>query len=190
MELCLRLEPGSDLRNLLRDLVLSHPAVTSPGAKWDMLKRARELLLSNSQLFERGCWDFFDTDARALVDFDMWSTGMTTEEGARKGPSGGADPYRQDVRYMTFTIAILMMSGTSADEGIGQVCDIPEDKLWHIETFMLILRNLDMVNFAFVKSDVYYLIPGEESWGLTAADLDDPKFEYLRAIERGPLLQG
>jgi hypothetical protein len=38
------------------------------------------------------------------------------------------------------------------------------------------------VNFAAVKSDVLYLIPQDEDWGLTAADLQEPKFEYLRDI--------
>ena len=40
-----------------------------------------------------------------------------------------------------------------------------------------------VVNFAFVKSDVFYLIPGDESWGLTMQDLQEEKFEYLRNIE-------
>jgi hypothetical protein len=39
------------------------------------------------------------------------------------------------------------------------------------------------VSFAAVKSDVLYLIPGDETWGLTEGDLKDPKFEYLREIE-------
>ena len=33
-----------------------------------------------------------------------------------------------------------------------------------------------------VKSDVLYLIPGEEDWGLTEVDLEAKKFEYLRKI--------
>ena len=43
IELCLQLEPGSGLRADLRDLVVSHPSVSSPGKKWAMVKRASEL---------------------------------------------------------------------------------------------------------------------------------------------------
>ena len=182
LELCLRLEPGSALRSELRELVVNHPAVSDPGPKWELLRRVTELLVVNQHLFERGCWDFFDTDARALKDFDMWSKGMTTEEGARAEPSGSPNPYRQAPRYMTFTIALLLMCGTSCERQLAALCDFPEDQLWHIQTFVRILSGLNVVNFAFVKSDVLYLIPGDETWGLTAEDLQAEKFEYLRPL--------
>jgi hypothetical protein len=38
------------------------------------------------------------------------------------------------------------------------------------------------VSFAAVKSDVLYLIPGEDHWALTAGDLEHDKFDYLRPI--------
>jgi hypothetical protein len=33
-----------------------------------------------------------------------------------------------------------------------------------------------------VKSDVIYVIPGDDGWGLTAEDLTASKFEYLRPV--------
>ncbi len=183
LELCMRLEPESSLRAGLREIVVTHPALSDPGPKWQMLQDAAELLIGNDHLFARGCWDFFDTDKRALGDYDMWTKGLTTEEGARQSPSGAIDPYRQDTRFMTFTISLLMMNGTSAERALSAICDVPDDRLWRRETFVYILRGLKVVNFAFVKSDVFYLIPGEDSWGLTAQDLQDPKFEYLRTVE-------
>ena len=181
MELCLRLEPGSPLRTKLCDLVASHPATSSPGAKWQLLRSISELLLASEDLFEMGCWDFFDDDERALSDFEMWSKGMITEEGARKEPSW--DPFAQrDPRFMTFTLALLLLQGSECERYLARLCETPQDRLWERATFRKILEGLVYVNFAFVKSDVLYLIPRDESWGLTRKDLDDPKFDYLRPI--------
>jgi len=184
LELCLRLEPGSHLRDELHQLVMSHPATTTPGRKWELLRSVAELLAENEDLYEMGCWDFFDTDAKALSDYDMWSNGMITEEGARELPSGVPDRYGNEPRFMTFTIALLLMAETKCERELSQLCATPEDQLWKKATFVRILRGLTVVNFAFVKSDVLYLIPGEESWGLTVDDLKLPKFEYLRKIEK------
>ena len=179
LELCLRLEPQNPLREQLRDLVIRHPAASSPGKQWELLRRVAGLLIENEQLFEKGCWDFFDDDARALKDYDMWSKGMITEEGARKAPSGkpAGEP-----RYMTFTIALLLAAGAPCSRQMASLCNVPESDLWRRETFVRILRGLSKVSYAAVKSDVLYLIPGDENWGLTEADLQQPKFEYLRQI--------
>lgn len=183
LELCLRLEPGSPLRSELRELVATHPASSSPGQKWELLKRVSDLLLANEHLIELGCWDFFDTDAKALSDYDMWSNGMITEEGARKEPSW--DPFAQsEARFMTFTVALLLVQGTRCERELAKICETSEEKLWRIKTFVKVIRALVRVNFAAVKSDVLYLIPGEETWGLTEKDLLEPKFHYLRKVER------
>ena len=181
LELCLRLERDDRLREELRGLVVNHPAATSPGRKWGMLKRAVELLLSGEDRFEKGCWDFFEDDAKSLTDYEMWSQGMITEEGARREPSG--PPGDGDARYMTFTISLLLQAGSDSAEALGRLCNVPQPDLWKRETFLRILAGLSCVSFAAVKSDVLYLIPGDESWGLTAQDLTDPKFHYLRPIE-------
>jgi hypothetical protein len=179
IELCLRLEPRSDLREQLRNLVMRHPAASTPGKQWELLRRVAGLLIENEPLFEKGCWDFFEDDTRSLRDYEMWSKGMTTEEGARKGPSGTPSG---EPRYMTFTIALLLAAGTPCSRQMAVLCDVKEPDLWKKETFVRILRGLSKVSFAAVKSDVLYLIPGDGDWGLTAGDLEMPKFEYLRKI--------
>jgi hypothetical protein len=180
IELCLQLEPRNSLREQLRDLVVRHPAASTPGRKWELLRRVAGLLVENERLFQKGCWDFFDDDGRALKDYDMWSNGMITEEGARKLPSGR--PGGPEPRYMTFTIALLLAARTPCARELAHLCAVPQNQLWERATFVRILRGLSKVNFAAVKSDVLYLIPGDEDWGLTAADLEEPKFEYLRDI--------
>ena len=182
IELCLRLVPRTDLRHELKRLVVSHPAASDPRRKAELLRRVSELLVGSEELFEMGCWDFFDDNQRALKDYDMWANGMITEEGARKEPSGDPERYGEP-RYMTFTIAQLLVNGSPTERALAKVCETPKDQLWKKETFLKILRALPNVDYASVKSDVLYLIPGEQDWGLTPADLKDPKFEYLRKVE-------
>jgi hypothetical protein len=182
IELCLRLLPDDRLRGRLKEIVVSHPSASTPGYKWELLRRAAELLLSGEEQFEKGCWDFFEDDDRARRDYDMWCNGMITEEGARKEPSGRPGQRDEEPRYMTFTISLLLKADSESARSLAEVCRIPEADLWKKATFVRILQGLSHVSFAAVKSDVFYLIPGDENWGLTAADLEDPKFEYLRPI--------
>ena len=183
IELCLRLEPEDRLRAQLRELVANHPSGSTPGYKWEQLRRAADLLLRHRDLFEKGCWDFFDDDDRARRDYDMWCNGMITEEGARKQPSGRPGEFDLEPRYMTFTISLLLKADSDTARALAQVCQIPEPDLWKRATFARILVGLSSVSYAAVKSDVLYLIPGEEGWGLTPGDLQEPKFEYLREIQ-------
>ena len=181
MELALRIVPGDKLRSELSRLVLEHPATSNAQAKWEMYRRAGDLLLPNLRLADYGCWDFFDDDAKARSDYDMWCNGMITEEGARKQPSG--PPGSRDVRYMTYTMSFLMLHGAASERALCNVCDIPTSELWRRDTFARVLRGVRGLSFASVKSDVAYVIPRDEDWGLTAEDLKAPKFEYLRKIE-------
>ena len=182
IELCLRLEPEDRLRAQLRELVASHPSASTPGYKWEQLHRITELLLRHQDLFEMGCWDFFDDDDRARRDYEMWCNGMITEEGVRKQPSGRPGEFDLEPRYMTFTISLLLKADSDTARALAEVCRIPEPDLWKKATFVRILEGLSSVSYAAVKSDVLYLIPGDEAWGLTTGDLAEPKFEYLRKI--------
>jgi hypothetical protein len=180
-EICARFEPGGRLHTALRDLVRGHPANATHQQKWLFYKTVSEEIRSSMALVEKGCWDYFDEDKRALRDYDQWVAGMVTEEGARREPSG-SDPYRGDPRWMTFTMAFLLVNESACDVAIRELCDIPEANLWKRETFWRILAGIKLLNFASIKSDVAYLIPRDDGWGLTQHDLAQPKFAYLRAL--------
>jgi hypothetical protein len=183
IEVCLRLDPAITLRSRLHELIAGHPSGTTPRQKREQLQSICALLADHENLFEKGCWDFFDDDDRARRDYDMWSNGMITEEGAR-GESSGIPGYGEDeIRYMTFTIALLVAADTPCARDLARLCTFPESQLWERATFVQILRGLSRVDFAGVRSDVLYLIPGADTWGLTAADLTESKFEYLRPIQ-------
>lgn len=183
LELCLQLLPGDTLRPWLQQLIERHPAHSSPREKWQLYRDASQLLLGRLNQAVSGCWDYFDDNDRALADYNMWSGGMTTLEGARRTPSGVPDPYRGEQRYMTFTISLLLQHGTPSERAFAHACHIPEPELWKRATFARLLASMGMISFASVKSDVVYLIPREETFGLTADDLRAPKFEYLRPLQ-------
>jgi hypothetical protein len=183
IELCLRLEPQSSPRQRLHQLVARHPQQSSLNDKWQMVRQSAEVLAGNLHLAERGCWDFFDDDQRAQRDFKMWSDGMMTREGVRAGPSQ-RDAYRGgEPLYMTFTMALLLRQSSPCERQLARQLHVPEHQLWHRQTFAHVLRSMSAVSFASVRGDVAYLIPGDESWGLTASDLALPKFHYLRPIQ-------
>lgn len=180
LELCLPLDPAT--HRSLRSLVVGHPERTGYQEKWALYRRAAEIALGQLEHADRGCWDYFDDNARALRDYDMWVEGMTTEEGARTGPSGQGDPYRGSPRYMTLTMAFLIVQNSPTDLAMSSLCNIPEPELWRRATFARILNGLGALSFSSVKSDVIYVIPGDDAWGLTLEDLAESKFEYLRTI--------
>jgi hypothetical protein len=180
-EIAARFEPGGRLHTELHRIISTAVPNATLQQKWLFYKHAIGELLVAVPLFQRGCWDYFDDDTKAKADYDQWVAGMVTEEGARHAPSGD-DPYRGSARYLTFTMAFLIVNGSPTDDAIKRLCEIPEARLWHRQTFQHILSGLGVLNFASIKSDVAYLIPRDVGWGLTDEDLAQPKFEYLRPI--------
>ncbi len=94
----------------------------------------------------------------------------------------GCWDYRGSARYLTWTMAFLMIEGSHTDLAVRRLCDFPDSRLWHRDTFQKILWGLGVLNFASIKSDVSYLIPRDVGWGLTVEDLAQPKFQYLRPL--------
>ena len=83
---------------------------------------------------------------------------------------------------MTVTMAFLIVQNSPTDLAMSTLCHIPESDLWKRATFARILNGMGALSFASVKSDVIYVIPGDDGWGLTLEDLAESKFEYLRSI--------
>jgi hypothetical protein len=182
IEVAARLDRAPNLLPVLKSAIVQQPQAVGLHQKWTLYRRASEALLGHLGLIERGCWDYFDDEARADKDFKMWLGGMTTEEGARAAPSGRPDPYRGDPRYLTFTMTFLLVKSSPTDLAMSRLCDIPEAHLWRRDVFGRILGGMGVINFASVLSDVMYLIPRDDDWGLTVDDLAQEKFNYLRAL--------
>ncbi len=181
MELCFPFEAG--FHASLRDRIASQPPALGLQQKWDCYHALHQDLLVNLSRAERGCWDYFDDDDRAQSDYRMWVKGMITDETARTTPSGRSDPYRGLPRHMTVTQAFLINQDSPTADALARLCNIRQGRLWHRETFSQILNGLGAINFASVESDVLYLIPRDDDWALAPEDLEESKFEYLRAIQ-------
>ena len=83
---------------------------------------------------------------------------------------------------MTFTLSLLLQHGTPSERSFALACNVRETDLWRRATFARLLDALGMISWASVKADVIYLIPRDETFGLTVEDLRAPKFEYLRPL--------
>jgi hypothetical protein len=180
MELCFPFSQG--LHQTLRAHVTAQPASMGYQQKWELYRGLHEELLRNLGAAERGCWDYFNDDQRAQNDFRMWVNGMLTDETARTQPSGPVDPYRGGARYLTITMAFLIVQGSPTDAAMLGLCNIPQGNLWDRHAIGRLLSGLGVLNFASVESDVLYLIPRDDGWALTAEDMSEEKFSYLRPL--------
>jgi hypothetical protein len=183
IEVAARLDQVPNLLPTLRSAITDQSMAVGLHEKWQCYRRATEALLGSIGAIERGCWDYFDNHQKAETDFKMWLGGMTTEEGARQQPSGKMDIYRGEPRYMTFTMTFLMVRPSPTDSAMERLCSIPQPHLWRRDVFGRILQGMGVINFASVKSDVMYLIPRDDDWGLTVDDLAQQKFHYLRMLQ-------
>ena len=182
LELCVQYQPA--LQETLHQLIRRSGERLGPQEKWAMWGQASAALLAHRAYWYRGCWDFFDDDTRARSDFNMWVSGMLTAEGARTEPLAPlGDPYRAGgPRFLTFTMAALMIKGVSSERQRAEVRSIPEHALCHVRTFARLLVGIRHINFGFVRGSTLYVIPRDADWALTAQDLEHPKFQYLRPI--------
>jgi len=183
IELCFPLHPGSELLSGARDVVARQPEKSTLDARWRATRKLAKLLLSNLDKAERGCWEYFDDDATVKSMWDDWSKAVDTRTGAR-AEALPVDPYRGgEPRYLTVTAAYLLVRGSPSDAEFRGASIVTPKNLWKRQTFSTMLNAMRKTSFASVRADTLYLIPREEDWGLTATDLSDPKFAYLRPIE-------
>jgi len=179
MELCLRLDASCQVQQQLRSSLPVQSVCIGPGAKWQYYRHVAQVLHANLHLAESGCWDYFDDPERALRDFEMWKNGMLTAEGARDDQRALSP---SEPRYITFTMAFLIIKDSPSDLALRRSCEVPEPYLWNRAVFARLLNDLGQVSFASVFADVAYLIPRDPPWALTTEDLAQPKFHYLRRL--------
>ena len=182
LELCIRMVPGSTVHDALARCVPGAPPAMSLTEKWQQHSRAASILMDTIGLAERGCWDYWNDNSTALEAFKDW--GSLSSEGLHPAYAHGAGPYRGDPepRYLTFTLALLLVNGSQSDRMLGLLSSVPEADYWTRATFVQLLRGVGAVSFASVKSDVLCLVPRDDGWGLTLSDLQQPKYGYLRPL--------
>ncbi len=165
------------LHRKLHKLITDAPERMGHGYKNAFYRNLCGLLRDAAGGFERGVWDYWDDPGRAPGDFQDWVDELQGRE-ARARPAPEGEP-----RFLVCTISLLLQHGSTSDKRLLEHCGIPEERLWRRDTFAHILRGLPTVNFAHVKSDVVYLLPGDRpEYAPTAADLATKDYHYLREL--------
>ncbi len=185
LELAFPFDAQSPSRTALRDLIRHHPEAASLRQRSRLYRDVAQALLAELPRAPRGGWDYYDDDT-AVRKYNEWCGGMLNEEGVRKFPIPfeAAGPYRAggEARFATFTVAFLMVRDSNVDTMFRQRCTMSDSNLWDRATFRRLLEAVSVMQFAAVRSDVLYMIPNEDDYGLTAQDLADDRFEYLREL--------
>jgi hypothetical protein len=126
-------------------------------------KRCSALILEALPQFDYGTWDLVragDADAQ----FETWCAEI---EGslASEPEELGAQPdeahrLTSDARYLVVTMMALVGRGTNADETLGERCDLPEARWFTRHTFGQLVGTFPLLNFANVRADAIYVVPG------------------------------
>ncbi len=179
MQVVMPLEGANDrtYRDLLK-LIRAAPERTNYARMHDYYGRICNMLRQTSDRFELGVWDYWDDPSRAPKDFQDWVDGLQGRE-ARTQPA----PDDGHPRYLACTLALLLQNGSTSDQRLLAHCDIPEERMWRRDTFHHLLKGPGLLNFLHVKSDVVYLLPGDNpACGLTTGDLSGEDWHYLRRL--------
>jgi hypothetical protein len=179
LEICLRLEPSAH-EELRRVAYGREDQRRTPSEQWQQYARLSELLWAYETTWVRGCWEFFNEDAKAESTFADWKRSMHAAAERPRGPSTGL--YRGAQLYMTFTLATLLRRGSPCEQALNARCSYPEQHLWLRSTFRNMVDTVRMLAPPAVVEDTLYLIPGASASGITEDELREPLFKHLRPI--------
>jgi hypothetical protein len=183
LEICARLDIAPALLDQLRPIVQSAPELLTRDEAWGRHAAAANVLMQSFDNVERGCWEYFDDESRAMSIFDDWCRPVIDRVVPRPGPSGIPDYRSPGPRYALFTMVYLLARDSPSDLQVRRTCAIDERALWEKKTFRRLLGAVRALSFASVKSDCLYMTPRDHEWGLTGSDLATPTYEYLRMLE-------
>jgi hypothetical protein len=167
----------------LRPLVTPAPERLSRDEAWQRHATAANVVLQFFDVVERGCWEYFDEEASAKAMFDDWCRPVLERAVPRQAPSGVPTYREAGPRYLAFTLVYLLAYGSPSDLEVRRACNILPQDLWKKRTFRRLLGAVKTLSFASVKGDSMYMVPRDHDWGLTANDLAEEKYHYLRVLE-------
>jgi hypothetical protein len=148
-------------------------------------KRFSAMVVEAAPLFEFGDWDL-KRDASAQDTFDHWAStiegGAATEREELGGAADEAHRLSGAPSYILATMMVLVDRGTNADNTLGEWCDLDQSEWLTRQTFGHLLSVFPRLNFANVQADAVYLIPGDDSDGLSYEDLRSPDFAHLKPL--------
>jgi hypothetical protein len=174
-----------DFRARLHQTVARGDAEQSLNEKRQFWKRVTAVVNEAMPVFEYGFWDLIRTDA-AEEEFESWCSeiegNMATEAEEMGTAADEVNRLSADQRYVLVTLALLVERDSNSDLTLGERCDLPEAQWFTRQTFAHLVATIPMLNFANVQADAVYLVPGNDTDGLSDDDLHGEGYEYLKPL--------
>jgi hypothetical protein len=174
-----------DFRRRLHETVARGEAAQSLNDKRQFWKRITAVLNEAMPVFEYGFWDLIRTDA-AEQEFETWCSeiegSVATEFEEMSTTVDEVNRLSADQRYVLVTLAFLVERDSNSDLTLGERCDLPESQWSTRQTFAHLVATIPMLNFANVQADAVYVVPGNDTDGLSNEDLHGGGYEYLEPL--------
>jgi hypothetical protein len=174
-----------DFRRRLHETVARGDAEQSLNDKRQFWKRVTAVLNEGMPVFEYGFWDLIRTDA-AEQEFESWCSeiegSVATEFEEMSTTVDEVNRLSSDQRYVLVTLAFLVERESNSDLTLGERCNLPEAQWSTRQTFAHLIATVPMLNFANVQADAIYLMPGNDTDGLSDEDLHGGGYEYLKPL--------
>ena len=174
-----------DFRKRLHETVARGDAEQSLVEKRSFWKRVTAVLNEAMPVFEYGYWDLIRSDA-AEEEFESWCSeiegSVATEPEEMGAAADEVNRLSADQSYVLVTLAFLLERDSNSDVTVGERCDLPEANWFTRATFAHLIATVPMLNFANVQADAVYIVPGNDTDGLSDDDLHGEGYEYLKPL--------
>ena len=173
------------LRKKLADVIANSSAEQTLFEKRAFWKRVAAVLNEAMPVYELGYWDLI-RGGSAQEEFETWCSeieGALASEGEEMGKDADeVNRLSANKDYILFTAAVLVEQGSNSDLTLGERCDLPESDYFTRQTFGKLMASFPLLNFANVRADAVYLMPGSEEDGFSKEDLFGGGYEYLKPL--------
>jgi hypothetical protein len=186
LQIALRNFEKDEVRARIHALIAESAEAHELNQKRSFWKRLTAIVNEAAPAFERGHWDLI-RGSRAEAEFETWTSEIEGALASEPEEMGAAtdEVHRlsSERYYVLVTFLFLVVSGSNSDLTLGERCEIPEKDWRRRETFQRLVATPPLLNFANVRADAVYLIPGNDTDGLSTFDLASKDYEYLEPID-------
>jgi hypothetical protein len=174
------------LRKTLHQLIADNGKTQNLQEKRAFWKKVSATLNEAMPVFERGYWDLI-RGSQAEAEFETWTAelegALATEAEELGAAADEVTRLSADRNYVLVTMAFLVEEGSNADLTLGERCDLPERQWFTRQTLARLIATPPLLNFSNVQADAVYLVPGNDQDGLSADDLGDAEYNYLKILD-------
>ena len=175
-------------RSRLHDIIAAGTHEQSLPEKRAFWKKVLAVVSENAPHFRYGYWDFI-RGGKADAEFETWSSeiegGLATESeemGAAVDEVHRLSAEIGSPRLVIVSALFLIDANSNADQTLGERCDLPEADYFKIGTFDRLLKSIPLLNFANVRADAVYVVPGNARDGVTELEVRE-HWAHLKPLE-------